>query len=213
MRCYATLGSFEIRERQIGDGISPGVMDMWDAQVSLWVQQSVVDALVRVNDRVAEEIRQAGQTAWVGRMPLKELISIRTVYYYVTDASEPRDPAEPGGSGPALPPESADEVFTHTVSNDLYDVVQFTVKMVVDAREVPTIVSEICKDNFHTLLRIAFEDVSTNPQLWLMSDKIYGSDPTVQVVMDFETVFFGELYRLLMPDEIRDALGLPEREE
>ena len=213
MRCYATLGSFEIRERQIGDGISPGVMDMWDAQVSLWVQQSVVDALVRVNDRVAEEIRQAGQTAWVGRMPLKELISIRTVYYYVTDASEPRDPAEPGGSGPALPPESADEVFTHTVSNDLYDVVQFTVKMVVDAREVPTIVSEICKDNFHTLLRIAFEDVSTNPQLWLMNDKIYGSDPTVQVVMDFETVFFGELYRLLMPDEIRDALGLPEREE
>jgi hypothetical protein len=85
--------------------------------------------------------------------------------------------------------------------------------MVVDAREVPTIVSEICKDNFHTLLRIAFEDVSTNPQLWLMNDKIYGSDPTVQVVMDFETVFFGELYRSLMPDEIRDALGLPERGE
>lgn len=213
MRCYAALRSFEIFEEQIGDGISPDVMNMWDAQVSLWIQQSVVDALARINDRAAEEIRQADQTAWVGRMPLKELISIRTVYTYVTDASEPREAAGPGGSDPALPPESADEVFTHTVSNDLYDVVQFTVKMVVDAREIPTIVSEICRDNFHTLLRIAFEDISTNPQLWLMSDKIYGSAPTVQVVMDFETAFFGELYRSLMPDEIRDALGLPEREE
>jgi hypothetical protein len=150
-------------------------------------------------------------------MPVKELISIRSAYTYVVDGSEPRVPAPPRGFEPALPPGAPDEVFTHTVSNDLYEVVQFTVKLVVDARHVPSIVEEICRDNFHTLLRIAYEDVSTDPnlfgQLLVMNDRVYGSAPTVRVVMDFETVFFGELYRSLMPNDIRDVLGFPPHEE
>ncbi len=214
MLCYATEDSFEILRRQIEGGISPKAADMWDAQLSLWVQESVVDALARVNDGAASAIREQGRSPWVGLMPIKELISIRTGYTYLTEATEPRAPADQSGDGAALPPESVEEVFTHTVSNDLYEAVQFTLKMVVDAREIPTIVEQICKGRFHTLLRMAYEDVSSaRPDLYQMTDRIYGSDPTVQLVMDFETVFFGELYRPLMPDTIREALGLPAGEE
>ena len=46
-----------------------------------------------------------------------------------------------------------------------------------------------------------------------MNNRIYGSDPTVKVVLDFETFFFGDVYRKWMPDYYLDYLGLPEREE
>ena len=112
-----------------------------------------------------------------------------------------------------MPPEAADGVFTHSVSNELFEVVQFTVKMVIDARAVPAIIDEICQDNFHTLLQIVYNDASSDQRTWAMDGKIYGSHPTIKVVMDFETFFFGDPYRDWMPDWFRDDLGLPEREE
>ena len=213
-RCYAERYSIEVLGR-INEGITPEVRDMWDAQISLWIQEDVIAALVRINDEQARQLEQAGQTPWVGNMPIKELISLRSSAPdgYVVEESPARRPAQPRGEDAAFPPSSGSVVFTQTVSGDLFEVVQFTLKMVVDARSLPTIVQEICRDNFHTLLRIAYDDMSKNPDSWAMTDKVYGSDPLVRVVLDFETIFLGALYRDLMPDQTRAELGLPEREE
>ena len=139
-------------------------------------------------------------------MPIKEFVSIRTSLYIREDA-ESKGFAKPGGTTSAVPPESPADVFTHHASNDLYDVVQFTIELVVDARKVPQIVDEICKNDFHTLLRVAYQDVSVSPSSWSMRDKIYGADPAIRVVMDFETIFLGKLYCPLMPQVIRDSVG------
>ncbi|MHC4067026.1 MAG: hypothetical protein ACYSUI_21325, partial [Planctomycetota bacterium] len=213
-RCYATMNSLEVIS-QINEGITPEVRDMWDAQISLWIQEDVIAALARVNDRQAAKLQEEGQSAWVGNMPIKRLISIATSapLGYVVEGSAGELPARPQGDNAAFPPSSASSVFTGTVSNELFEVAQFTLKMVVDARKVPEIVEEVCKDNFHTLLRVAYEDMSKNPDNWAMTDKVYGSEPAVRVVMDFETVFLGDLYRPLMPDATRAELGLGEREE
>jgi hypothetical protein len=215
-RCYATMYSLEVFDK-INEGITPEVRDMWDAQVSLWIQEDVIVALARINGREAERLEQAGQTAWVGNMPIKELISLRTSapLGYVREGSSPDPEAwrRATGSNPGYPYCSGSAVFTQSVSNDLFEVAQFTLKMIVDARRIPEIVEEICKDNFHTLLRLAYEDMSKHPDSWAMTDKIYGSAPTIRIVMDFEAVFLGGLYRPLMPDETREELGLPEREE
>ena len=213
-RCYATMYSLEVFDK-INEGITPEVRDMWDAQVSLWIQEDAIVALARINGREAEKLEQAGETAWVGNMPIKELVSVRTSAYYgyVVEGSPAEKPARPQGYDPAYPPSSGATVFTQNVSNDLFEVAQFTLKMIVDARRIPEIVEEICKDNLCTLLRLAYEDMSKDPDNWAMTDKIYGSAPTIRIVMDFETVFLGGLYRPLMPDETREELGLPEREE
>jgi len=220
-RCYALPGALE--EMKL-EGITPSERHMWDAQLSLWVQEPVVAALARVNERAAAEIKSAGGMVWVGVMPVKELISIRSSYY-VFEADAPKAPARPGSEGYAYPPESAAEVFTHTSTNDLYDVVQFSVKLVADARKVPEIIDAICRNsldpsckddlsakcpgNFNTLLRVAYVDLSKDPGAWAMTDRVYGPAPTVQVVMDFETIFLGELYRPLLPASVREKLGLP----
>lgn len=211
IHCYATLNSLEVFGR-IDEGITPDVLDMWDAQVSLWIQQSVIAALAKVNNDAAQALEEQGETAWVGVLPIKELISIRTSRY-VTENSTPMQRPTPLDWNATYPTESGDNVFTHSVCNDLHEVVQFTLKMVVDVRQIPATVNEICKDNFHTLLRVAYEDLSKEPNTWAMDGRIYGSDPTVRVVLDFETFFFGDVYRKWMPDYYLDYLGLPEREE
>jgi len=208
-RCYATELSIEMFN-SINQNITPDERAMWDAQLSLWVQQEVIAALVRVNDREAEKLAQAGQSAWVGNLPIKELISIRTSPYVVT-GYEPKPLSRPTEDGAAYPAESPDVVFTHSSSNELFDVVQFTLKMVVDARRIPEIVEDICLNNFNTLLRIAYVDMSKEPGNWTMEGKVYGSAPTVRVILDFETIFLADLYHPLLPDEVRADLGLGEQ--
>ena len=69
-------------------------------------------------------------------------------------------------------------------------------------------IHEICKDRFHSLLRIAYEAVKPNP---LMTGRILGADPVVNVVMDFETHMLGRVFKVskdskvcndLMPDSV-----------
>jgi len=216
-RCYATPFSLEeipgVLDPEI---VTPSEQAMWNAQVSLWIQETVIPALARVNDEAAARIREQGQTPWVGNMPVKELISIRTPPYnvpYIVEDAPSDPPALPSGWTAATPPASPNQVFTHSASNQLYDVVQFTLKLVVDARMIPRIVDEICQDNFHTLLRLAYNDLSPERNNWSMENKIYGADPTVMVVMDFETIFLTDVYRPLMPNAVREQLGLPLLED
>lgn len=209
LHCYATLDAFDIHSKITDPTILvPDVADMWDAQTSLWIQQDVVESLARTNDAAAAEIEAADGQAWVGVLPVKELISIRTSWY--VREGDPGGESEPGGAAPALPLESPELSFTHrATSEDTYEVIHFSVKLVADVRDLPAIIGEICRDRFHTVLRVSYE---AEPPNFDMNQKIYGSEPVVNVIIDFETVMFGDLYRHLMPDLILDYLGLPERE-
>jgi hypothetical protein len=189
-------------------GVPPALGDCWDAQVSLWVQQDVIDALARVNDQAAAALQEAGETPWVGNLPVKDLISIRLSKGdfgpYVVPEATGTDPASPGGVDPACPPGSPRFAFTGDASGPEYELIQFTVKLVVDARDLPVIINELCRNNFTTLLRIAYVEEPAN---LAMEGKIYGDEPAVNVVMDFETCLFSKLYLDLMPDEILKSVG------
>jgi hypothetical protein len=215
VRCYADLRSLEVFSKIENPGQGqyyPDVLDMWEAQVSLWIQEGVISSLARVNDQAVRALEEKGESAWVGVMPIKALISIRTSPYIKEDYAPQKRP-DIFDWNAVVPPEAADSVFTHSVSNELFEVVQFTINIVADARAIPAIIDEICQDNFHTLLQIVYDDTSKDPRTWAMDGQIYGSDPTIKVVMDFETFFFGDIYRDWMPDWFREDLGLPEREE
>jgi hypothetical protein len=207
--CYATPEAIEeIKEIEDGTITLPEPIDMWYAQLSIWVTEPVIEALASVNNAAAAEITADGGDPWVGLLPIKEVISVRSSANYILPAATGRTGSPPGGPDIAFPIASPDQVFTHTASNDLYEVIHFAVKMVVDAREIPTIIDAICEDKLTTVLRVAYEDVSFGtPELWKMSDRIYGSGPTVSVVMDFETILLGDLYRPLMLDSVLESLG------
>jgi len=150
----------------------------------------------------------------VGTLAIKELVSVRVSDIYIPPFGEGTivEGAAPGGRQAAMPPMSAENVFTHDGRSETYEVVQFSVKMVMDQRDIPHFIERLTSNRFHTLLRIAYKQVLPNKN---MVGKIYGSDPVVSVVMDFESVMLGEIFRKWMPPEICEQyeIACPEPEE
>ena len=114
------------------------------------------------------------------------------------------------GADPLAEPAYA---FTQNFSTDLYELVQFTLKMVVDPRDIPTIIDGICKDKFHTLLNISYAYDRQTLENLQMEGRIYGDEPAVIIMMDFETVFFGEIYRRIMPEANLNEIGKTRPDE
>jgi len=185
---------------------APELEDIWEAQVGFWIQKDVVDAIVVVNQEAADAAKAAKEHHWVGIMPVKDIISIRISSEYIPPEGEIFKVASPGGFAAALPPATAASVFTGSGSGPAYDVLQFTVKLVMDQRDIPLLVERVCNNSFHTLLRAAYVAVPPNKS---MTGKIYGAEPTVNVVLDFETIMLADVFRPFMPDAVCEKFEIP----
>ncbi|MCO6438814.1 MAG: hypothetical protein J5J06_17095 [Phycisphaerae bacterium] len=185
---------------------APFPEDCWHAQIAYWVQKDVIQAIEATNNEVADELKANETPRWVGTMAVKDIISIRVFTGYIEPEEESSIiGAAPGGRDPALPPATSANVFTHNANSPLYEVKQFTLKLVMDQREISRFVEKLCANSFYTLLRVSYvaEPVNRN-----MMGKIYGSGPVVSVVMDFDVVMLGDVFRPLMPPIVCDNYGI-----
>lgn len=203
---------FDSEMRETGSVDAPPLEDCWRAQLGYWIQKDVVDAIAGLNSAAAEAQLEKGETPWVGTLPVKEIVSVRISQKYISTEVEPYAGAKPEGSIAGLPPESPASFFTGTASSADYEVLQFTLKLVMDPRDIPTLVEKISANRFHTLLRVAYLVVPPNKE---MSGKIYGAEPVVMAVLDFETVELGSVFRPLMPTRVCEeyAIDCPKRDE
>lgn len=218
IQCYAehwtranpprSTGSLDFDPAMIDVGTvdAPLMEDCWRAQIGFWIQRDVVNAIAEINGKASAEA--ASEDRWVESMPVKEVISIRTSPEYILPDAGAFAGIEAGGYDEALPPGTAETTFTQSVSNEWFDVVQFTVKLVMDQRDVLRFVDELCNDRFYTLLRLSYAAVPTNRN---MIGKIYGSEPAVNIVMDFEAIMLGDVFRKdgnpMMPSVVCDLLS------
>jgi hypothetical protein len=195
------------------DELDPPIAeDVWAAQLEYWIQKDVVDAINTINEQAGDESKAKGGDRWVGVMPVKELISIRFAEQYILDDDDAFVGAKPGGQNEALPCGTRNTVFTNSQSNAEYDVVQFTVKLIMDQRDIMKFVKEMSEGRFHTLLRVAY--TSEEPNRY-MTERIYGPDPIVNVVLDFETIMLPSVFHPLMPQvvcDMYDHIECPERD-
>lgn len=198
--------------RDTGIVDAPAAEDVWYAQIGYWIQKDVVDAIVALNEAAAQEPQMGKEKAWVSSTPVKDVIAIRLSDGYVPREGEEIFGNEPGGYGAAFPPGTPQTVFTGSGSNDRYEVVHFSVKLVMDQRDIPLLIDRLCKNSFHTLLRVSYVVVPPNRD---MVGKIYGAEPVVNVLMDFETIMLGEVFRPLMPASVCEEyeINCPPREE
>lgn len=178
---------------------APDPWDVWHAQLGYWIHKDVIEAIAALNNQAAETARKQDEAPWVGIMPVKELISIRISDGFIPRGGDQVFGPQPGGFEAALPPGTPETVFTHSTSTGLFDVIQFSVKLIMDQRDILRLVDRMCKDSFHTLLRVSYVAVPPNRKA---VGKIYGSEPTVNVLLDFETILLGELFRPLFPPSV-----------
>lgn len=183
----------------------PELWDVWHAQYNYWIQKDVVEAIAATNKAAADALRKTGEHPWVGNLPIKDLISVRVSIGHIRGDEEAYFGPKPAGPEPALPPATSATVFTENAASPSYEVVQFTIKAVMDQRDIPKLVDRLTKDRFHTLLRVSYESVPANREL---VGKIYGDGPVVSAILDFETVLLGPVFRRLMPGIVLETYGI-----
>jgi hypothetical protein len=192
--CYATLGSFQ--EQDFPQGVAPGLSTMWEAQLGLWVQKDVVDAISRLNQASAKRYEeQTGESAWVAYLPVKHLLSISTGGYQTQPGQRPGTMGPAGAEAPS---------FTGRKSGPLCDVIQLTVQLIVDSRDLLSFVEEVYKTNFYVLIDADLQSVPADTS---HTGPIYGPAPVVQATLTFEGYLLRENYDPLMPQPVGRDLG------
>jgi len=202
--CYATVANLD-PQPAVTEGSFPSVESMWRAQVSMWIQEDVIGALARLNNRVAEPLPE--EARWVGHLPVKRLVYL-TIGDYVPPAAEggrnqgtARIAPGIGSQGRAdLPPGKAEDVFTGRGSTETFDLIRFAVGLVVDAQSLLKVINAISEAGSYTPLMVNYRAEQSDPTL---TDYIYGSSPVVQVRLEYEVSIRRSEYEQWMPASIK----------
>lgn len=179
----------------------PTPTEMWFAQMGLWVQSDVIRAIQELNDAAAQRAAQADSSVDpnVEHVPVKRLISLRVLGYEAGRKIE-----FPAASG-ALEAREPVRSFTQSKCNEQFDVVQFTMTVVIDQREIPRLIDQIGKTNFYRCIDLDYDNVHRDSDL--AQGYEYGTAPVVRVTLTFEGFFARELYKDLMPAEVADLIA------
>ncbi len=199
----------------------PTPVDLWAAQMFYWIDQDVAQALRNVNEQAAAQLPEDQQ--WVAHLPVKHLVSL-DISDYITSSAD-RD-ISGGGRGGGFSSGSmsvlhggqagrsgsgnmaigtTDLSFTGRGRTGEYDVVQFALNLVIDARALPRVLTALAKQNFYTPITVQYRDV--NMTAARERGYLYGSEPAIDVDIVCEALFFREIYEKMMPEEVKARLG------
>ncbi len=174
---------------------APNATQIWQAQIGLWIQQDVADAIATMNKNSAAKN--------VMESPIKHLIKIE-----VTDQM----PQLRAGEMPVVDPNSSSQrntaqFPTGRVSNPLYDVTRFRLIVNVEAEKIPAFIQELEKGRFITVYQAEVEKVDS-PLAAIRDGYMYGPAPVAQLTLQCEALFLRNWTVPLMPPAIQQALGL-----
>jgi hypothetical protein len=176
----------------------PGTVAMFNGQIGLWLLQDVFSALASAN---------ADCQGGVPHSRVKHLIKIDFADAPFSPVPQSTDPnAPPTPSDPLHPQIKLNVSPTGHVSNGLYDVIPFSLRIVVDAQQVPAVLQALSKDRFITVLRMDMLTVDSGAAV--LAGYLYGDKPVVQLNLSCEELFFRADTLPYMPDSIKKALNI-----
>lgn len=189
--CYASEASLDPRSLIPPDNRYPSAEIMWETQLSLWIQDDIIQALVRINNEVAGQLPE--DQRWVAYLPVKHLLYIATGFYLPKglgggDGGGSMSGAmNAGGMGPvsvseASPP-AGTALFTKRQASETLDVVPLAVGLVIDANYLLRLLDEIGRGGFYTTLNVSYEAVPYDASL---HGYIYGPAPVIRVRIELE---------------------------
>jgi hypothetical protein len=202
-------------------GDLPDPVNIWMAQLSLWIQEDIVNAIDETNRPKDANGRQAAAPN-VENAIVKRLVRIAIPKDYVTrtgtlqiaQALQQQAQATPGVPTDATTedPNAATKSYNTTptgrVNNPVYDVMHFQVVVDVDAREFRRFMANLARKRFVTVLKADAKAVDRERALQF--NYYYGPAPVVQLTLRCEAIFFRDWTLPLMPKEIKTLLQIPD---
>ncbi|MCK6455490.1 MAG: hypothetical protein L6Q92_03015 [Phycisphaerae bacterium] len=186
---------------QLVNSESPASVDqIWQAQMSLWIQQDIVTAIARVNDAAVEELRknQQADRVWVAYLPIKHLVRLSI-----------HNRLGRGGGSNTLGAQWSDS-FTGRRNNASFFVVPLQMRIVLDARAIPRLLDALARVNFYTPINMTYERVDPN---FAQIGYVYGSQPVVALTLDLEGYYFRDVFDPWIPAELKPILATPDAKE
>ncbi len=208
IRCYASTDgsrtSFHISP--IIEATSPpSPAEMWYAQMGLWIQQDLVNAIAAVN----EEAAQSAEDANVETMPVKRVVGVYLDGYHLQTGQSVVFPRIGSGARQGATRGTLSS-FTGKHSADPFDVVYFTTELVVDQRGLLKLLDKIGRQNFYQLIGLSYDHLTEQEST--TAGFLYGDGPVVRVTLEYEGYFARKNFAEAMPDEVRVALGMPKHQ-
>ena len=221
------------------EGSRPQMRDIWEGQMSLWIQQDIVRAISLAN-KPSREPGSVHTEDTVVSAPVKQLVKIRVFddYVGITGAGGMGRMSEtgskrlgPGTGGPGMegffrntettkgiieeikvhnPDKRLPEAFNVSpsgrVGNAIYDVRHAQVDLVVEFRQLPVLFKAIGKTNFMSVLNVHISDEDEYEAL--AAGYLFGPHDCVRIQMLVETIWLREWTAPLMPQIVKDQLGI-----
>lgn len=209
---YLNDDSFEVHP--IASSVEkPRTEDLWAAQVLLWIEQDVAQALRRANEEAIKDRNIPVEDQWVANLPVKHLVWLRVSDYLIVESADQGSASGPpmrrggGNTGIAaggLRFGQQGAAFTDRARTGDYDVVHLAMNVVVDARDLPRVLLSLCKQNFITPIQVQYRAV--NATAAANGGYLYGSGPLLNVDIVCEALFFRSNYEPMMPQIVKDRL-------
>ena len=209
----------------------PGPTTIFWAQVGLWAQEDICQAIHDINAKSANVMEapvkqvvkvsfvlpgQQGQQNQQNNPPVFVLPGLtnqaNAVEEFTTAAPTGEQPTE-GGTPPA-PPMDPSAAPTKNIGlsptgrqcSGLFDVLQFQVELVVDAAKVPQVLEGLGAGRYITVLNV--ENVETVDSALMRGAGFYfGPKPCVKIRVLCEELFFRAWLQELVPDRLKKQLG------
>jgi len=173
---------------------APDPVNIWSAQLSLWVHEDLFNAIADAN---------AGRP--IVDAPIKRLVRLDVPQSFTQNIKPGEVVATSTDPSAPLPKSFAGSV-TGRVSNPLFDVVTFKLSLHVNATQVPEILSVFNRSRLINVLRMDIDAVDALAQL--KQGYYYGTAPVVQIDLDGEILYLRSWTVAFMPERIRSGLGI-----
>lgn len=219
-----------------GNASAPTPLMIWDAQLKVWVQNDIVQAIVDINARNNPSMS-------VVDAPVKQLLKITIEPMRGASAvtaggtagsmgGYPGMMGGPPGMGGAMggPPGmmggaggypgmmgasgaggavKAVESPTGRTANSVYDVVPFRLVVHVDADKLPQFLQELGRDRFITACNVSLKAVDS-VILGYQYNVMYGPAPVVEATISGESLLLRDWTVQYMPAEIKASLQITD---
>lgn len=205
---YISPNAFTVHEPLIRDRSTPEPSTIFAAQMQLWIQEDICKAIRAMN----------GDSKNTMTSPVKHLLRIEVVLPPGMNLGTQQGsmammqqqqqqvaaaPADPGGELPK------DFAFSPTgrTSNGLYDVIHSTVTIRTEADRIPSIVQGMQNNQFQTVI-VVEKITPVDSSVEAARGYLYGEKPIVEVTMQVESLYLREWLVPLMPQRIKQAMGI-----